>query len=135
MPTESVHWIALPAHADHRGTLTSIECGRDIPFAVQRVFYMHHMRCDRGGHAHRDTDQVVIAAAGRFTLTLSDRNGSRDYRLDDPDCGLYVPRMTFIDIHAISTDAVCLVLASTHYDMDRSLRSREAWQQQLARQD
>ncbi len=123
----TAHWIDLPAHRDPRGVLTSLEGGQDIPFAIRRVFYMHHMTADRGGHAHIDTDQVAIAASGRFCIELSDQHGTRRYLLDNPDRGLYIPRLAFIDIRDISADAVCLVLASSHYDPRRSLRSREAW--------
>lgn len=131
MQPEAIRWIDLPSRGDERGTLTSIESGLDIPFAIQRIFYMHHVREDRGGHAHIDTDQVVIATSGRFVLELEDAHGITRHVMDDATRGLYIPRLVFIDIREISADAVCLVLASTHYDMGRSLRTREAWQQYL----
>lgn len=131
---DTVRWIELPSHGDARGTLTSIESAQDIPFAIQRVFYMHGMTQDRGGHAHIDTDQVIIAAAGRFNLQLNHPQGGEDhYLLDNPCRGLYLPRLTFLDIIDISPDAVCLVLSSTHYDMGRSLRSRADWLRHLGR--
>ena len=61
-----VRWIDLPAVTDGRGTLTAIEATQDIPFAIERIFYMHHISADRGGHAHRDTDQVLPTIATRW---------------------------------------------------------------------
>lgn len=84
---------------------------------------MHHMITNRGEHAHLDTDQVVIAASGSFKLHLSDGTKWETYEMNDPTRGLYVPRMIFIKIRDLSKNATCLVLASTHYDIKRSVRS------------
>jgi hypothetical protein len=122
---DAVRWIDLPSNVDSRGALTSIESEFDVPFEIRRVFYMHHIVADRGGHAHTDTDQVVIAAAGRFKMDLSDGTHFQTYTLDGPTRGVYTPRMVFIKLYGFSPDAVCLVLANTHYDMSRSIRSWE----------
>ena len=61
---DAVRWVELPSNVDARGVLTSIEGGQDIPFEIKRIFYMHHIAADRGGHAHIDTEQIVTAAAG-----------------------------------------------------------------------
>jgi dTDP-4-dehydrorhamnose 3,5-epimerase-like enzyme len=122
---DHARWIDLPSNQDDRGVLTSIESEQDAPFPIKRIFYMHHVVSDRGGHAHMDTDQVVVALAGGFEMELSDGKASETFRMDDPTRGVYVPRMLFININGMSQDTVCLVLASTHYDMSRSLRSWE----------
>ena len=120
-----VRWVELRSRVDARGVLTSIEGEIDVPFEIKRVFYMHHIITDRGGHAHADTDQVVIAAAGRFKMDLSDGTNTQTYVLDDPTRGVYTPRMVFIRLYDFSPGAICLVLASTHYDISKSLRSWE----------
>jgi len=120
-----VRWVELPSRVDGRGVLTSVEEQIDVPFEIKRVFYMHHIITDRGGHAHADTDQVVIAAAGRFKMDLSDGTNTQTYVLDDPTRGVYTPRMVFIRLYDFSPGAVCLVLASTHYDISKSIRSWE----------
>ena len=120
-----VRWVELPSQVDARGVLTSIEGQIDVPFEIKRVFYMHHVITDRGGHAHADTDQVVIAAAGRFKMDLSDGTNTQTYVLDDPTRGVYTPRMVFIRLYDFSPGAICLVLASTHYDISKSIRSWE----------
>lgn len=118
-------WIDLPSSADERGVLTAVEAGIDVPFEIRRVFFLHQVRAERGGHAHRDTDQLVVAACGSFEVELFDGDESAAYALDSPARGLYVPRMLLVDLKRFSPGAVCLVLASTHYDMSRSIRSRE----------
>ncbi|MEY4641860.1 MAG: hypothetical protein RLZZ227_1854 [Pseudomonadota bacterium] len=122
---DAVRWIDLPAVADSRGTLTAVEAMVDIPFDIRRVFYLHHVVADRGGHAHLDTDQVVIGISGRHVIEV--RGAARRLRfvLDDPNRGLYLPRMTFTSLLEFSAGAVALVLASTHYDRGRSLRTFE----------
>ena len=120
---DGVRWIDLPAVADSRGTLTAVEATKDIPFEIRRVFYMHHISADRGGHAHRDTDQVVIGISGRHVIEVRDAERSLRFVLDDPNRGLYLPRMTFTSLVEFSAGAVALVLASTHYDRSRSLRT------------
>ena len=122
---DNVRWIELPSRADTRGILTSIESEMDIPFAVQRIFYMHHIISERGGHAHTDTDQVVIAISGRFKMELCDGTAFQVYEMNDAMRGLYVPRMVFIKLYDFSNGAVCLTLANTHYDISKSIRSWE----------
>ena len=121
----AARWIDLPSRVDSRGVLTSIENRLDIPFEIKRIFYMHHIVADRGGHAHTDTDQVVIAAAGCFKMDLSDGTNIQTYALDNPSRGVYTPRMVFIRLYDFSPGAVCLVLASTRYDIAKSIRSWE----------
>jgi dTDP-4-dehydrorhamnose 3,5-epimerase-like enzyme len=126
-----VKWIDLPSNVDNRGVLTSIESAVDIPFAINRLFYMHHIVADRGGHAHRDTDQVVIAISGRFKMDLSDGTTTITFDLDDPKRGIYIPRMIFIRMYDFSPGAVCCVLASTHYDIKKSIRSWEDYKKAI----
>ena len=120
-----ITWIDLPSVRDSRGVLTAVEAERDVPFSIRRVFLIHHATADRGGHAHMDTDQVVTAAAGSLTVEVSDGTENRSFRLNDPTRGVYVPRMVFVRLKSFSKGAVCLVLASTHYDISRSFRTWE----------
>lgn len=121
---DQVKFIALPSVADARGVLTAIEGTRDIPFEIKRIFYMHHIVQDRGGHAHRDTDQVVIAAAGSFSLEVFDGKETRRFDMNDPTQGLYIPCMIFISMTHFAPGSVCLVIANSYYDMSRSFRSK-----------
>lgn len=124
---EKVTWIDLPSVEDDRGVLTAIESGIDIPFEIKRIFYMHHITKPRGGHAHRDTSQVLTAAGGSFTLELFDGAETRTFTMNDPTKGIFMPPMVFVSHYDFSSDAVCLVFADTHYDMSHSIRSREEY--------
>ena len=124
---KKVKWIDLPSKRDERGVLTSIEGENDIPFAIKRIFYMHHIITDRGGHAHLETEQIVIAISGSFKLQLSDGIMWETYKMNRATKGLYIPKMVFIKIQDFSADAVCLVLASTHYDINKSIRNWEEY--------
>ena len=122
---DKIAWHNLESVHDPRGILTSIESGIIIPFEIKRIFYMHHVVRDRGGHAHIDTDQVVIAISGSFRIELYDGFEKIDFIMDDPSKGLYIPHMIFISLFSFAKDAVCLVLASTHYDIRKSIRNIE----------
>ena len=124
---DRVHWIDLPTTSDERGVLTAIESEADLPFGIKRVFLVHDVTAPRGGHAHRDTEQLLVAAYGCIEVRVSDGERHREFTLDAPTRGLYTPPMVFIDLRQFSPGAVCLVLASTHYDRGRSLRTWEAF--------
>ena len=112
---------------DRRGALTAIEGCSDIPFEIKRIFYMHHITDKRGGHAHIDTDQVLIPIQGRLRVKLFNGKVEKEYVMDDCTKGLYIPRLYFTDMYDFSPGTVCLVLSNTHYDMRRSLRSIDAY--------
>lgn len=124
---DAVRWVDLPSYADGRGILTAIESGQDVPFEIARVYLLHNLSADRGGHAHRDTHQLVIAASGSFDFLLSDGVVNRTYHMDNAARGLLVAPMLFIRLQNLSPDAVAVVLASTHYDKKRSIRSWEEY--------
>ncbi len=117
--------ISLPSILDERGVLTVMESNREIPFEIKRIFYMHHIKKDRGGHAHMDTDQVVIAISGSFDIELFDGENRGSYHMDDPTKGLYIPRMIFMSLSDFSDHGVCMVIANNYYDITRSFRTME----------
>jgi len=119
--------ISFKNNKDPRGCLTAIEGNQDIPFEIKRIFYMHHVSEDRGGHAHIDTDQVLIPIHGSLKVKLFNGTESREYIMDDCTKGLYIPRLYFTDMYEFTPETVCLVLSSTHYDMGKSLRSMETY--------
>ena len=115
MSLTEVKWVELPNVDDERGSLTSIEAGPQVPFEIRRVFYLHNVRGERGGHAHRSTRQLLVPVAGRFCVELADGRTSAKYALNDPHRALLVPPLTWIRLSSFSPDAVCLVLADTRY--------------------
>lgn len=124
-----VRWVDLHPCVDSRGTLTAIEAEQTIPFTIQRVYFLHSLTAERGGHAHRDTEQLLIPVAGLCDVNLSDGTEHRSYRCDDRNKGLYIVPMIFLRFAALSPSTILLVLASTHYDKTRSIRS---WDEYLA---
>jgi dTDP-4-dehydrorhamnose 3,5-epimerase-like enzyme len=125
MGFESVQWIDFIDNVDERGRLTAIEGEITLPFAIKRVFYVHEVQqgVARGGHAHRDTDQVLTALGGSLDVLISNGVEHREYILDHPGKGLYVPRMLWVSMFNFSQDAVCLVFANTNYDQSKSIRT------------
>lgn len=110
--------IELPNIQDQRGDLTFVEGGTHLPFDIARVYYLYNVPVDaeRGGHAHKDLEQVIFALSGSFRIRLDDGRDKTDYWLRDPGKGLYVNRLVWREIDCFSQGAVCMVLASHKYD-------------------
>jgi len=126
MNLHRIRWIELPLKTDHRGSLTIV--GHDeIPFSVARLFYVHGVPpgIERGGHAHRVTEQFILPVSGRFRLDLTDGRTTNRYIMDNSSRGIYVPPMVWDRLYDFSSDAVCLVLASTQYAESDYIRSWE----------
>ena len=124
---DEVRWIEFQDIVDDRGRLTAIEEGNHVPFPIKRIFYVHQVipETDRGGHAHYDTDQVITAVHGSLKIDVSDGKITRTFDLDSPDKGVYVPRLFWIRLYDFQDDGVCMVVASTIYDMKKSYRTWE----------
>lgn len=113
-----VREIQLPQIHDPRGDLTFVEGGNHVPFQIARVYYLYNVPVDseRGGHAHRELEQVVFALSGSFRMKIDDGINKYEYWLRDPRKGLYISKMIWREMDAFSQGAVCMVLASHHYD-------------------
>jgi uncharacterized RmlC-like cupin family protein len=110
--------INLPQIHDPRGDLTFVEGGNHIPFNIARVYYLYNVPVDseRGGHAHRELEQVVFALSGSFRMKVDDGQTKSEHWLRDPRRGLYISRMVWREMDSFSQGAVCMVLASHRYD-------------------
>jgi dTDP-4-dehydrorhamnose 3,5-epimerase-like enzyme len=127
MSIDEVRWIELPNVEDHRGVLTAMEAGADVPFEFLRVFFLHGVKAARGGHAHRRSRQFLVPVSGRFRVSVSDGSRSATYDLTDPHRGLYVPPLIWVDLDHFSPDAVCLVLTDTRFNEAEYLHDRDAF--------
>lgn len=109
--------IQLPKVADPRGNLTFIESHVQVPFETRRVYYLYDVPAgsERGGHAHRELEQLIIAVSGSFDILLDDGTDRVVWRLNKPFEGLYIAQMVWRELANFSSGAVCLVLASTLY--------------------
>jgi hypothetical protein len=120
-------WVDLDPHRDPGGTLTALEGGETTPFEIRRVYFMQDLSAERGGHAHRDTEQLLVCLTGSCEVRLSDGREERVYECRDPSRGLYIVPMLFIRLSRFAPGTVILVLASTHYNRSRSIRSWEEY--------
>lgn len=111
-------------HEDRRGKLTVVENGITLPFDVKRVYYLYDIPGGegRGAHAHRELEQLIVAASGSFTVTLDDGNTKRSFFLNRPYQGLYVKSGLWRDLEDFSSGAVAMVLASEVYQKEDYIR-------------
>ncbi|MBM9595165.1 sugar 3,4-ketoisomerase [Roseitranquillus sediminis] len=110
--------LDLPKISDPRGNLTFIEGGSHIPFDIRRVYYLYDVPggAERGGHAHKDLSQLIIAMSGSFDAVLDDGREKKRVHLNRSYNGIYVCPMIWRELDNFSSGAVCLVLASNLYD-------------------
>lgn len=116
--------IDLPVVTDPRGDLTFIEGERHVPFPIRRVYYLYNVPVDaeRGGHAHKNLEQIVFALSGSFRIKIDNGRTKSEYWLSDPRKGLYINSLIWREMDSFSQGAVCMVLASQPYDEADYLR-------------
>jgi len=117
MPLSAVKILNLRRLVDPRGSITVIEDTNDIPFIIKRLYYLYDVPsgAERGGHAHKQLEQVIIAVAGSFDIELDDGVCKKTFHLNRAYYGLYIPSMIWRVINNFSTGSVCLVIASDQY--------------------
>ena len=105
-------------HGDERGQLVALEEFRDIPFRIRRVYYMYDTvpGVVRGGHAHRQLEQILICIHGSCRIRLDNGTEKKIVPLEKPYEGLYVANDMWREMYDFSPDAVLMVLASELYD-------------------
>ena len=110
--------LDLPKIQDHRGNLTFVEGGNHVPFDISRVYYLYDVPggAERGGHAHRELRQLIIAMSGSFDVVLDDGLDKRRIHLNRSYQGLLVVPMIWRELDNFSSGSVCMVLASNRYD-------------------
>ncbi|UEQ75488.1 sugar 3,4-ketoisomerase [Chryseobacterium arthrosphaerae] len=109
------------------GYITISEAQKDVPFDIKRVYWTYYTPQDvsRGGHAHKNLQQLIVAVAGTITFNTEDKNGDKKvFVLDSPNQGLFIPKLIWRDIK-FSHSAVLLCLASEFYDEKDYVRNYE----------
>lgn len=115
--------VDIRQYSDHRGYLSVIEGGLDIPFEIQRIYYLYMVpEASRGAHAHKQLQQFMIATSGSVHVTMDDGRNKKTFVLDKPWKGLYVAPGLWRDLDNFSGGAVCMVLASEKYDAGDYIR-------------
>ena len=110
---------------DPRGNITFLEEKNHVPFDISRVYYLYDTPsgAERGGHAHYDLQQLIIAVSGSFDVIIDDGSNSERITLLRPDEGLLISSMIWRELKNFSGGAVCLVLASNLYSVSDYIRS------------
>ncbi|MBA3987026.1 MAG: WxcM-like domain-containing protein [Flavobacteriales bacterium] len=108
--------IVIPRIADSRGNLAVIE-GNTLPFPFKRVYFLYDVPSDahRGGHAHKEQQEFLIAVSGSFDVILDDVNSKKSVTLNKPNKGLLIPRGIWRELENFSSGAICLVFSSGHF--------------------
>jgi hypothetical protein len=109
--------IELSKNHTINGNITSVNNFQQIPFEIKRVYYLYDIPGgeSRGGHAHKDLQQLIIAASGSFDLIVHDGNIKRIFNLNRPYQGLLMPAGLWRELDNFSSGSICLVLASEVY--------------------
>ena len=118
-----------------RGNLTVVQSGDTVPFDIRRVFYIYDIPGGeaRGAHAHKACHQFLVAASGSFDVILDDGKKRTKYSLNRSYHGLYIPTMHWREIENFSSGAVCMVLASEHYDESDYIYEYEDFKKEVSK--
>ncbi|MEP2448770.1 MAG: FdtA/QdtA family cupin domain-containing protein [Balneola sp.] len=123
--------LKLPKIHNIAGNITAIGNSDDIiPFDINRIYYLYDIPGgeERGAHAHKELQQLIIAGSGSFDITLDDGKTRRTFHLSQPYFGLYMPSGLWRELHNFSSGAICLVLASHIYNEKDYIRDYKEFQ-------
>jgi hypothetical protein len=116
--------IYLPQLGDRQGHITPLNNEIEIPFSINRVFYLYDIPGgeSRGAHAHKECHQFLVAASGSFEVLLDDGRLQRLVQLNKPNMGLHIPPGIWASEINFSSGAICLVMASHNYNEQDYIR-------------
>ena len=120
-----IEWIDLPNLGDHRGSLVVAEANRNIPFHIQRLYYIFGAQPDvpRGFHAHKELQQIGFCIQGSCKILMDNSKEKQEVCVSQPNKGLLIPPMVLHEMHDFSEDCILLVLASDYYDESDYIRN------------
>lgn len=121
--------IELPKISERKGAITAIYSGVQVPFNVGRVYYLYDVPGgeSRGGHAHKELQQLIVSIMGAFDVVLDDGKERRRVHLDRAYYGLRIQRMIWRELENFSSGGICLVLASLPYDENDYIREYDTF--------
>ena len=122
----NIELISIPKIEEPRGNLSVVE-GDCIPFEIKRVYYLYDVPAgaERGGHAHKNLKQYLIALSGSFDVVLNDGEQKQTITLNKPYEGLLIHEGIWRELNNFSSGSVCLVIASAVFDEDDYIRDFE----------
>lgn len=127
---DDCHIIELDHHHSQRkGDISVVEENKEIPFEIKRFYYLYDIPggVERGGHAHRQLYQFIVAVSGCFTVVLDDGKSRRSFTLNRPYMGLLVTPGMWRTLEDFSSGSVCMVLASEYYDEKDYIRDHDSF--------
>ena len=119
----NIKLISIPKIEDNRGNLSVVE-NDVIPFEIKRVYYLYDVPAgaERGGHAHIDQKEFLIALSGSFDVVLNDGQNQQIVSLNKPYVGLLINQGIWRELNNFSSGSVCLVIASAVYEEQDYIR-------------
>ncbi len=122
--------IDLSKYFDPRGNLSVIEELKDIPFKIERTYWIYDVPGGeaRGGHAYRENEEFIVALSGSFDVILDNGNTKHTFSLNRSYYGLYVPKGIWREMNNFSTNSLALILASNKYDEKDYIREYTEFQ-------
>jgi hypothetical protein len=110
--------IHFPKIQNRAGNITPIQNNIEAPFKIKRVYYLYDVPGgeSRGAHAHKELEQLIIAASGSFDVTIDDGKNKKTISLNRPNFGLHLKPGMWRELSNFSSGSICLVLASLLYD-------------------
>ena len=132
MKTESAKILELPKILDKRGNLSIIEEFKNIPFKIERTYWIYDVPGGevRGGHAYKENQEFIVALSGSFDVIIDDGQEKKVFHLNRSYYGLYVPQMMWRRMENFSTNSLALVLSSTNYEQTDYIRDFEQFKQE-----
>lgn len=126
---DNVRIIELSRHYDPRGNLSVIEEFKDIPFKIERTYWIYDVPGGeyRGGHAYKENEEFIVALSGSFDVVLDDGLEKQKFSLNRSYYGLYVPKGIWRELENFSTNSLALILASTKYNADDYVRDYKSY--------
>lgn len=123
------HILQLSKIHNPAGNITIVEGEINVPFHISRIYYLYDIPGgeSRGGHAHKDLHQLIVAASGSFEVLLDDGINKKIVRLNRPNFGLLIVPGIWRELFEFSSGAICLVLASHKFEENDYLRDYESF--------
>ena len=123
--------LELPKYLDARGNLSVIEEMKEIPFKIERAYWIYDVPGGehRGGHAYKKNQEFIVALSGSFDVILDDGQEKKTFHLNRSYYGLYVPEGLWREMDNFSTNSLALILSSTKYDVDDYIRDYDEFKQ------
>lgn len=121
--------IQLSKYLDVRGNLSVIEELKDIPFKIERTYWIYDVPGGevRGGHAYKENQEFIVALSGSFDVHLDDSKEKKTFHLNRSYYGLYVPNGIWREMDNFSTNSLALILSSTKYNEADYIRDYSAF--------